>query len=233
VLYDRAVGLGVSPKRIGVIPSGDDIDNIRPGNKLDARRRLGLPAGARILGFAGFVDQDIDLVLAALARVAREVPQARALIVGERDFATRTAQKLNIEDKVIIPGVRPYQELPDYLAASDVLALPLRDTLFNRARWPNKVGDYLAAGRPTVTNPVGDVRHLFERYPIGLLAEPNDPEDFARQVTRLFNDSDVAERMGIEARRLGEQEYSWARMAEQLEDFYFLTLNHRKARSCR
>lgn len=229
VLFDRAAGLGVPPERMTIIPSGADVDNIRPGDKLGARRRLGLPADARVLGFVGFVDIDIDLVLTALAKVAGRVPQARALVVGERDRAQATARKLGIEDRVTVAGIKPYHELPDYFAASDVLAMPLRDTLFNRARWPNKVGDYLAAGRPTVTNPVGDVRYVFEKHPVGLLAAPDDPDDFARQVLRLFEEPGLADRMGAEARRLAEGEYSWARMTDRLEEFYHLTLSNRKA----
>ena len=127
---------------------------------------------------------------------------------------------MRLKDKVILVGIKPYSELPDYYAAADVLALPLRDTLFNRARWPNKIGDHLAAGRPTVTNPVGDIQHLFTKHEIGLLARCDDAQDFAEQVVTLFEDPALANRMGDRARQLAEKEYSWEKMTDQLEMFY-------------
>jgi glycosyltransferase involved in cell wall biosynthesis len=232
VLQERALGLGIPAEKVKLIPSGADIESIRPLDQAAARDALHLPRDARILGFVGFVDTDVDLVLTALRQVRQRIPQAKALIVGGREFAATTAQVLGIEDAVILAGIKPYDELPAFYAACDVLALPLRDTLFNRARWPNKIGDYLAAGRPTVTNPVGDVQELFRRHEIGLLARENDAEDFALQVTRLLEDRDLARHMGHEARRLAEEEYSWAAMTDHLEAFYFDTLAAHQVRVC-
>src|SRR6266850_7439782 len=60
VLRERAEGLGVSREMINLIPSGADIDNIEPSSRELARRKLNLPQNAKILGFAGFVDMDVD-----------------------------------------------------------------------------------------------------------------------------------------------------------------------------
>lgn len=220
VLKERTEGLGVPADKIKVIPSGADINNIRPLCKKTAREKLDLPLNASILGFVGFVDVDVDLVIRAIKIVSEKNPLARALIIGVKDKAAQTAKELGIEDKVILAGIKPYSHLPDYYAAADVLAMPLRDTLFNRARWPNKIGDYLAAGRPTVSHPVGDIKRLFAEHHIGFLAEPDSAEDFAAQVARLFDDPSMASQMGETARRLAEDEYSWERMTDSLEQFY-------------
>jgi glycosyltransferase involved in cell wall biosynthesis len=225
LLQERAESLGIAQEKIRLIPSGADVDCIRPLSMKDSRKRLGLPLDAHILGFVGFVNQDIDLVIQALKIVSEKIPSARALCVGVSGNAEQTAEELGIRDKVILAGIKSYDELPEYYAASNVLAMPLRDTLFNRARWPNKIGDHLAAGRPTVSNPVGDVQELFKNHSIGLLAKSDDAEDFARQVTYLFENPGVAERMGKQARELAEREYSWEKQTDQLERFYLATLN--------
>jgi glycosyltransferase involved in cell wall biosynthesis len=225
VLRGRAEGLGIEQAKIRLIPSGADVENIRPMSKREARERLGIAPDAYILCFVGFVHQDVDLVIKALKIISERLPAARALVVGVGASAEQAADALGIRDRVILAGIKPYGELPAYYAAADVLAMPLRDTLFNRARWPNKIGDHLAAGRPTVTNPVGDVQQLFREHPVGLLAREGDAEDFARQVTKLFENPDLAERMGREARGLAEREYSWERMTARLESFYHEVLS--------
>jgi glycosyltransferase involved in cell wall biosynthesis len=233
VLYQRCLGLGVPADRMRVIPSGADVVGIVPGDMTIARERVGIPSDAKVVGFVGFVDVDVDLVLTAVARIAPRWPQVKVLIVGEIEFARTTAIRLGIEDKVILAGIQPYVALPDYFAACDVLAMPLRDTLFNRARWPNKTGDYLAAGRPIVSNPVGDVRSIFERHPVGLLAAPDDPTAFGTQLERLFADPALATRLGLEARRLAEGELSWERLTDDLVDFYLTTLDRKRIRGRR
>ncbi len=62
------------------------------------------------------------------------------------------------------PGPVTYRELlPKYLAAADVFLMPYSNKISNVGRWPNKVGDYMCVGRPTVSNPVGEVKWLFEQ----------------------------------------------------------------------
>jgi len=224
VLKERAESLGIPAQKIKLIPSGADVDNIRPLCKEEARRKLNLPQDAAILGFVGFVDVDVDLVIRAIKIISEQNPRARALIIGVKEKAAQTAKELGVEDKVILAGIKPYSALPDYYAAADVLAMPLRDTLFNRARWPNKIGDHLAAGRPTVTHAVGDIKSLFQDHNIGLLAETDSAEDFAGQVARLFDEPSIARRMGETARTLAEKELSWERMTASLEQFYVKSL---------
>ena len=50
------------------------------------------------------------------------------------------------------------------------MGLPLTDRAANRGRLPNKLLDYMAAGRPTVASPVGDIKTILEEHEVGLLA---------------------------------------------------------------
>jgi glycosyltransferase involved in cell wall biosynthesis len=91
---------------------------------------------------------------------------------------------------------------------------------YNKGRWPNKMGDYLSLGRPTVSNPVGDIKDLFERHEIGLLADWT-PEDFAAKIIYLLDHPDIAKKISQNARWVAENEYNWSILGEKLEKFYF------------
>src|SRR3546814_16857697 len=54
----------------------------------------------------------------------------------------------------LTPGRVSDEELPLYIGAADVLALPLEDDIVNRGRWPHKLGDMLEIGRAHVCTPV-------------------------------------------------------------------------------
>ena len=100
-----------------------------------------------------------------------------------------------------------------------MLWLPLRDTLTNRGRWPSKINDYMAAGRPTVATAVGDLNWLFQKYDIGRLAQPK-PEEIAGQTLRLCDDALLAQQYGTVARKVAIEQYSWETLTEKLASFY-------------
>ena len=110
-------------------------------------------------------------------------------------------------------------QINDYFNSCDICWLPFHDTNANRGRWPMKLNDYMAAGRPTVATAVGDVADLIRQEPIGLLAEV-DPLSIAEQTARLTGDSDLRRKMGLRARELAISRFSWAALAGQLETLY-------------
>ena len=78
----------------------------------------------------------------------------------------------------------------------------------------------MAAGRPIVTQPVGDLRAVFtDDEPIGLLAG-DSPEEFADAISELLSEPERAEEYGRNARRLAEEKYSWQKLSERLEACY-------------
>jgi glycosyltransferase involved in cell wall biosynthesis len=86
----------------------------------------------------------------------------------------------------------------------------------------------MSVGRPTVSNPVGDIETLFQNQKIGLLAEW-DPDDFSQKILYLLEHPEIAVEMGREARKVSETEYDWAVLIAKLETFYVNTIRvHRE-----
>ena len=63
-----------------------------------------------------------------------------------------------------IPCVR-YSEYGRLLSCADAFVLIQHNTLKNRSRWPNCVGDFMAAGRPILGNPIGEIEQFFHEFP--------------------------------------------------------------------
>jgi glycosyltransferase involved in cell wall biosynthesis len=226
-LRERAIGLGVRPERIAHIHSGADTERIQPMDKAQARAALGLPLDVPIVGFTGFVHYDLTLLLGAFDVLAKERSDARLLITGKYSPLVRQfSERGGWSDRVFHAGIVPYADLPRYLAAVDLNALPFADKQANRGRWPNKIGDYLSAGRPIVSNPTGDIRDLFTRYDIGVLTEES-PEAFAHGMAAVLDDPAHAAAQGNMARQVAERELSWPALTRQLEAHYSFIRNGR------
>ena len=133
-----------------------------------------------------------------------------------------------LQERVTITGRVPFEGMLDHLSACDVLALPLSDTIANRGRWPSKINEFLAVGRPTVACDVGDVASLLRDHDIGLLVRPEAGE-FAARIDELLADPARAEAMGDRARQVARTAYSQDAIADKLEVFYRTTVAARKA----
>ena len=220
-LQDRAAGLGIPRGRIRYIPSGADTETIRPMDKIHSRKLLGLPENGPIVEFIGFVNYDFDCMIRSFPFVQEAFPEATLLLVGQPSPLTpKISKACGITRGIRETGVVPFEKLSVYLACADVLLLPFTDKICNIGRGPIKLGDYMAAGRPIVTQPVGDLRFVFdENEPIGVLAG-DTPEEFGRAVCELLANPDRAERLGRNARRLAEERYAWPILAAELERYY-------------
>ncbi|OAB63388.1 hypothetical protein AY599_18785 [Leptolyngbya valderiana BDU 20041] len=134
-----------------------------------------------LVGFVGGIDaHTFDPVL--FLEVAKAVPEATFMLVGgcslPEDWCTLT--------NVRLLGQRPYDQVPGYMAAADVLIMPWNRSEWIRACNPVKLKEYLAVGRPIVSTPFPELR----RYD-GLVHVGETAEEFARHVRyALENDFD-------------------------------------------
>ena len=223
-LRDYAVASGVSPDRVFLLEGGADVDGIKPLSRNAARLRLGMPAQGKIVGFLGTFQRDLDIVIRSFVLIRQAVPDVRLLVIGSPHEETRRrVREEGLSDAYIEAGRCSDDMLSWYLAAANVFALPLRDNPANATRWPNKIGEYMAAGRPTVVNNVGDIADVVKKYKIGLVADQG-AIPFAAQLARLLLDEPLAEEMGKNAREAACTRYSWALLAGELENRYRMLL---------
>lgn len=224
-LVQRAIQLGVKPENILYITTGTSPDFFQMISKEDARRKVGLDLNGPIIGFTSSDTYlDMEIIFAALAILIKQFPDIKLMITGQlKPVILQLAQKYKVEKNLILTGFLPYEELPCHLACADLFVLPFPDTVYNRGRWPNKICDYISLGRPTVSNPFGDIQPLFKSPSIGLLAE-YDPDDFSAKIKYLLDNPDLASQLGENARKVAIHEFNNSILMEQLESFYYRTM---------
>jgi glycosyltransferase involved in cell wall biosynthesis len=219
-LRQRAINCGVPAGKVYLIPGSADTVLITPAPRRPARTRLGLAEDPPYALFFGAGQFDLDFCLEAFALVLRQMADARCIIVGKKDPAvTRKAEELGIQSRVIQTGWIEDNQQNDWLACTDVCLLPMKDTAINHARWPNKIGFYMAASRPTVATGVNDIGNLIETGDIGLGSRV-DPQDFADDILYLFTHRQLAKEMGQRARRIAENEFALPIHGAALERLY-------------
>ncbi|MCT9931980.1 glycosyltransferase [Planotetraspora sp. A-T 1434] len=146
-LRDRFDALG---RRAELVPNGCDVAAYAEVDSAPPPPDVAFTAGdGPVAGFVGNINQRIDI--AVLEAVAANGP---LLLVGPRhpDFAPGRFEALVGLPNVHWVGHKAFEELPPYLRLIDVGLTPYADTAFNRASFPLKTLEYLAAGRAVVSS---------------------------------------------------------------------------------
>lgn len=104
--------------------------------------------------------------------------------------------------------------------------LPLQNNIANNGRWPSKINDYLASGKPIVSTPISDIKIIFEREKIGILTE-DTPEDLSNAILKLLKDKDLQIYLGQKGREYAEKRLNWEILASELNKFYYRAFENR------
>lgn len=214
VLRDRALSIGIPAEKVVHIPNGAPTDYIVPLNATEARVGFRLPGEAPILVAVsnGSMCREVRI----FREVLRQSPRAIFLLIGRiPEAALHLAEQLGIDGRIGKMGWVSDEDYPRALACADVCICPLEDGLNDRARWPTKVLDFLAAGRATVTNPVGEVETLFRKSDVGVLAGHPD-EEFAQEIIALLRAPERRRFLGQAARKVMREEWDWCLRGPQI-----------------
>ncbi len=120
--------------------------------------------------------------------------------------------------------VRIYSKLTDrelsnlYINAYALL-IPLRPTIQDIARFPHKIGEYCASGRPMVTTNVGEVRDYFTNRETAFLVQNYDEREYALALEEVLEDPALADRVGEEAMKLAGRAFHYQAYGEKIREF--------------
>jgi glycosyltransferase involved in cell wall biosynthesis len=201
---------GKRPEDVFVVRNCPDITNL--GRRaLSPEVTLGKPFLVVYVGFMGSQD-GLDLLIQSIEYIVKhenrqdihfvlvgggtELPKLRALVASKR-----------LESCVSFTGQVPYEEVATYLSRADVGVAPDPKTPMNDKSTMIKILEYMAYGLPVVLFDLKEGRRSAESA--ALYASPNDPIDFANQITRLLDCEKLRRELGACGRKRVEDRLNW------------------------
>jgi glycosyltransferase involved in cell wall biosynthesis len=209
---------GVPPEKIATVHDGVNLGWIDKQPVVDARATFWLPHGAPVIGnVAALVPHKGQKhLVAAAAKVHREEPDARLLIVGEgelRDPLERQIKDLGLERHVYLTGFR-----------SDALGLMKAFDLFAMSSVTEGLGsavlEAMACRRAVVGTRAGGIPEVVVDGTTGLLVPPHDDAALAAAIVRLLRDERLRTSLGEAGRARVEAEFSAERMVAKTVAVY-------------
>jgi len=203
---------------VALIPNGADPQMFNPDEEGSAfREQHGLESRFVVL-YAGAhgMSNDLDVVLDAAERLKNE-NAIRIVLLGsgkEKPGLQADAEKRYLDNIVFLPPVAKLEMHKALSAANACLAI-LKPIELYKTTYPNKVFDYMAAGRPVILAIDGVIRKVVEQAQAGLAVPPGDPEALASAIRELAADPQKCRTMGMNGRKLIESRFSRVELADK------------------
>jgi glycosyltransferase involved in cell wall biosynthesis len=199
------------------IPNGKDTDLFNPAkyNARNSKIKYGL-ADYKIIMFPGAPRpyKGVEDVLIALKQLNR--PDLKLVIVGGSPYDNydRQLQEKYGSWMISLPCF-PINQMPEIVAAADLIVVPQKDTPASVAQFPLKLTDGMAMAKPILATKIGDIPEILADT--GYLVDVDSPTAIAKTIELIFNDFEQAQTRGLLARQRCIENYSIEAMTKIIQ----------------
>ncbi|SDY31993.1 Glycosyltransferase involved in cell wall bisynthesis [Allochromatium warmingii] len=149
------------------------------------RLNLGLPAEAILIGYFGSIQSARGpLLIDACHQLRTEGFDLNLLLAGTLSRVSLT------ETWIHYLGAVPQEQVPELIAACDLVTVPYADNAFNAMCGACKIAEYLSCGKPVVATDIAGHREIFRDAPQSL-CRPN-VADMAEAIRRQLVNPQIA-----------------------------------------
>lgn len=218
-LKQRAIENGISKSQILLLNTGADITKI-PFHQINSQKhKFKIDLDTFVISIIGINQEEInnnkDLISGIKTLNAKG---KKTVLLTTGNLKEEIIDKHEIAKYWIHFEWVPYEEFSEIISCTDLFSLIQIDNLRNRSRFPNKFGDYLSAGRPIITNAVGDLKDYADKYPQYFYVVNNNQQSIMSKLELAYDDWSLNKIDYAKIREIAN-ENSWNERADRLDKF--------------
>ncbi|RQG96046.1 glycosyltransferase family 4 protein [Natrarchaeobius chitinivorans] len=181
-----------------------------------AREEFDLPSDAHLIMFSGTPrpHKGVEDLVRAVSSLGRDGVCVVLVGAHESDYVERLRRIGG--DSLIVRGQQPFDQIPKWIAAADVITIPQRRIPGTEGQIPAKVFDAMAMGKPIVATNVSDLPTVLDDC--GVIVEPESVPQLAKAIAKLIENEDYRQELGRRARERSVMKYSYDAAAPQIAD---------------
>jgi phosphatidylinositol alpha-1,6-mannosyltransferase len=211
----------VAVQRMVKIAPGIDVDHFIPQDASQLRRELRLEDKRVIVSVGRLVHRKgQDHLIQSLPEILKSVPDAHVLMVGQGPYLShlkKLVAHLDLADHVSFIGRIQYAQLPQYICAADVFAMPSRSRFFGLE--VEGLGivylEASACGLPVIAGSSGGAPDAVLNGVTGFIVDGENNQEIAAAAIRLLSDVDQAKKMGAAGREWIIENWRWEIWSER------------------
>jgi glycosyltransferase involved in cell wall biosynthesis len=206
-------------RQVELVPNGADPSMFDPADQGLAFRRQHDLEGKFVVMYAGAHGMSNDLgVLLEAARMLADDAHIQVVLLGdgkEKSNLQAQADAMHLGNVSFVASV-PKQEMAAAIASADACVAILKPVEAYKTTYPNKVFDYMCAGRPVILAIDGVIREVVAAADCGIFIPPGEAQSLAQAVRTLVADPFHSREMGLNGRHFVETHFNRPQLAEKL-----------------
>lgn len=221
-VLERIVQLGVPRRKIHLVCHGVDTENFNSDKKDPGfKHKLQLPADSlTVISLRNLRPvYDVESLIRAAPIVLARVPRTRFIVAGngaQRSYLESLARSLGVADAIRFVGLISNDEMPQYLASSDVYVSPsLSDSGISAS-----TAEAMASQLPVVVTDVSDNREWVKDGEGGFVVPPKQPTALAHAIVYLLQNESVRTEFGAINRKIIQQRNEYKEQMKLVERLY-------------
>ncbi len=185
-----------------------------------AKRNIGVPADAKVVGKVArlFPLKGYEYFISAAKYISESVQNVYFLIVGDgilRKQLEEMVRQMGLKDRFIFAGLVPQEDVPKFIAAMDIVVhTSLREGL------ARVIPQAMAMSKPVVSFDIDGARELVHNNDTGYLVMPKDTKGLSDRVIDLLNNTEKAEKMGLNGKNLVDPAFRIETMIDKIKEIY-------------
>lgn len=216
----RSLSKASAQKMVKIAP-GIDVDHFSPKNSTQLRKELKLENKRVIVSVGRLVHRKgQDHLIQAMPEILKSIPDAHILMVGQGPYLSHLEQlveKLNLVDHVSFIGRIQYAQLPQYICAGDIFAMPSRSRFFGLE--VEGLGivylEASACGLPVIAGSSGGAPDAVVDGVTGIVVDGENDQEIAAAAIKLLHDLAGSKAMGLAGREWIIENWRWEIWSER------------------
>ncbi|MHA1407731.1 MAG: glycosyltransferase family 4 protein [Candidatus Heimdallarchaeaceae archaeon] len=207
--------------KIVTILNGVDLDkfnpNVKPNEEILEKEGPVIMTTRRLVAKNGVL-----YLVRGFPKIVQKHKNARLIIVGDGPEKTKIIQEIKkqkIEDKVLLVGMIPNDQIPAYLAASDIVVVPSIVEASSIS-----VLEAMAMKKPVVASDIPGIWEITREGECCTLVPSMVPEEISKGILQLLKNKKVAEKLAENGYKEVVEKYSWQKKAKDIETIYIKAL---------
>ncbi|MFT5871836.1 MAG: glycosyltransferase involved in cell wall biosynthesis [Clostridium sp.] len=219
-IVDDIVGRGFDKNKVHLITNGVNIELFKKEKRdEDFRREIGIEDKFSLC-YAGIhgIAQGLKVIINA-AEIVKDIKDIQFVFVGdgpEKQDLINMVKEKKLKNVTFVP-LQPKINMPKIVASMDAAIIPLRKLQLFEGALPSKMFETLCSEVPIIMAVKGEAERLINNAQGGIVVEPENSQEIAEAVIKLYKDKELREKLGENGRRYVKENYNRDTITRKLE----------------
>lgn len=208
---------------IEVISTGIDWEKFQKGKREETRLKFGIKNDEFCFWWLGRMEQEknIEFLLKTISLFSRKFRKSKFMLVGngsEMEDIKNFIETENLQDRVIVTGIVPQEEVQNYYSAGDILLQPSKSETQGLVAL-----EAMASGMPVLAIRATGTVDIVKDGETGFLLDEN-LDDFCQKAKELLENKELFRRISQKSREEAFK-YDYKNKAKELVEVYKKTIS--------